>query len=77
MTDRELLELAAKAAGIEYGQKQSAPLTPALYIGPGKGWWNPLHDKDDAEALRQALGLPHGTSREIVRAAAAIGKATP
>ena len=54
MNDRELLELAAKAAGIE----------PASYMGRDVGWyvpgrgvgnWNPL--TDDGDALRLALSL--------------------
>ena len=55
MTDRELLELAAKASGIEYGTKRSTPPTPALYLGPSGGWWNPL--TDDGDALRLAVKL--------------------
>ena len=56
MTDRELLEAAAKVAGIEYGDKRSSTGSPALYLGPDKGWWNPLDDEafgDDA--TRRAL----------------------
>ena len=83
MTDRELLELAAKAAGIktefyenDYGEIESE--------------WNPL--TDDGDALRLAVKLklwthsgmgafldepdPYAaTRRAIVRAAAEIGKA--
>lgn len=54
MNDRELLELAAKAVGIE----------PASYMGRDVGWyvpgrgvgsWNPL--TDDGDALRLAVQL--------------------
>lgn len=45
MTDRELLELAAKAAGIEH-------VTPMM-VEWGK--WNPL--EDDGDALRLAVKL--------------------
>jgi hypothetical protein len=55
MTDRELLELAAKAAGIEYGQKKAADGNYHLYLGPPSGWWNPL--TDDGDALRLAVKL--------------------
>jgi hypothetical protein len=89
MTDKELLELAAKAAGIE--------VTPNL-----NGWeekypmgWNPLTDDGDALRLAVKLGIlshpllqhyfavetlmpekdPYAaTRRAIVRAAAEIGK---
>jgi hypothetical protein len=45
MTDKELLELAAKAAGMEY---------PHM-IKPGGRVWNPL--TDDGDALRLAVTL--------------------
>ncbi len=54
-SDRELLELAAKAAGIDFGHKRSTPTTPSLYLGPSHGWWNPL--TDDGDALRLAVAL--------------------
>jgi hypothetical protein len=91
MTDRELLELAAKAAGLEV-------VTPTMLK---YGQWNPL--TDDGDALRLAVGLkirfektdtfavawgaekqftepltndPYAaTRRAITRAAAEIGKA--
>ena len=59
MTDRELIEAAAKAAGIELGpwqERQSsfykigAPFKPA-------NWWNPLTDDGDALRLAVTLGL--------------------
>jgi hypothetical protein len=55
MTDRKLLELAAKAAGIEildwYGQRYSClDLATNRQIG-----WNPL--TDDGDALRLAVKL--------------------
>ena len=54
MTDRELLELAAKAAGIEFNDKRSPTGNVALYCA-GAGWWNPL--TDDGDALRLAVRL--------------------
>lgn len=52
MTDQELLELAAKAAGIQYAYS-----SPGLVVRDGdlSGWWNPLID--DGEALRLAVRL--------------------
>ncbi len=50
MTDRELLELAAKAAGVEL-----APGTKRLVNVPGIAIWNPL--EDDGDALRLAVEL--------------------
>ena len=51
MNDRELLELAAKAAGIEWPQKISG--FEMQY--EGRRAWNPL--TDDGDALRLAVGL--------------------
>lgn len=55
-TDRELLELAAKAAGAEY---EIDPMTGAIEIvseiGGVSGVWNPL--TDDGDALRLAVKL--------------------
>ena len=59
-TDRELLELAAKAAGYKVSQHhQSArdaaidPATASLWIDGVSTGWNPL--KDDGDALRLAV----------------------
>jgi hypothetical protein len=51
-TDRELLEAAAKAAGIEFGWIHDTPR-----IRAEMGWtpWNPL--TDDGDALRLAVEL--------------------
>jgi len=57
MTDRELLELAAKAAGIEFNNKRSPTSSVALYFGPSVGWWNPLTDDGDALRLAVKLGI--------------------
>lgn len=50
MTDRELLELAAKAAGYEYGIIHQRP-----HVRCDAGWtpWNPIDD--DGAALRLAV----------------------
>lgn len=61
-TDRELLELAAKAAGMDYlvWHPGSAPIVPAEHrprecLIAGKICWNPL--EDDGDALRLAATL--------------------
>ncbi len=62
MTDRELLELAAKAAGLEIHKQIQAkrdssidPEAAGLFIVNGSTWWNPL--TDDGDALRLAVKL--------------------
>lgn len=60
MTDRELLELAAKAAGIEINQAMQIERDEAGYAHVGlftkrKTCWNPL--TDDGDALRLAVKL--------------------
>lgn len=91
MTDRELLELAAKAAG--YERNSAGP------IGPCE--WNPINDDGDALRLAVKLGIDvcinheelevwaddcrepvirdagAAARRAIVRAAAAIGRGMP
>ena len=56
MTDRELLEAAAKAAGLTIGA-WSDNYGAFMYRGvePGKSWWNAL--TDDGDALRLAVKL--------------------
>lgn len=51
MTDKELLELAAKAAGVGYADKEGkfVPFVPET--------WNPLTDDGDALRLAVKLGL--------------------
>ncbi len=86
MTDKELLELAAKAAGIEL--KWMTQLSNG--VKPDEDFisnWHPLTDDGDALRLAVKLGLFTGdkfyefrsleyaaTRRAIVRAAAEIGK---
>ena len=59
MTDRELLKLAAKAAGIEYTEWHQKP---AQIINYGNHlretkFWNPLTDDGDALRLAVKLGI--------------------
>lgn len=61
MSDRELLERAAKVAGIGFNNKRASHPSPALYRGVSgpieeQGWWNPL--TDDGDALRLLVMLP-------------------
>jgi hypothetical protein len=86
MTDRELLELAAKVAEIEYDGIAAKDIYSGHYVIP----WNPLTDDGDALRLAVKLNVPldgftiapsewmndpyAATRRAIVRAAAEIGK---
>lgn len=59
MNDRELLELAAKAAGLVIGFSKTSPEQWRPYVWNDekkKGrWWNPI--EDDGDALRLAVRL--------------------
>lgn len=57
MTDRELLELAAKAAGIEHPGGEHCVNGPALWDCKALQWWKPLNDDGDALRLAVALGI--------------------
>jgi hypothetical protein len=60
MSDRELLELAAKAAGMEYPNGQTYCETLGVWGMLEKRpyhWWNPLTDDGDALRLAVKLGL--------------------
>lgn len=58
MTDRELLELAAKAAGIEVVWCATGTmLLPATKSNEGCDEWNPLTDDGDALRLAVKLGM--------------------
>lgn len=62
MTDRELLEAAARAAGYEVAS--IFPWSDGLHLLPGDGTvgppWNPLTDDGDALWLAVKLRLPIG-----------------
>lgn len=58
MSDRELLELSAKAVGMEYPNGQTYCETMGVWGMLEKrpySWWNPL--TDDGDALRLAVKL--------------------
>lgn len=62
MTDKELLELAARAAKYELAStKDGYP----LWVN-GAGIWNPLTDDGDALRLAVKLGLTFHTSMQLV-----------
>lgn len=63
MTDKELLELAAKAAGIEYNDRYGKGLWLGEFYS-GKEW-NPL--TDDGDALRLAVKLKMGISIPVFK----------
>lgn len=58
MTDRELLELAGKAAGVDY-----RPQYDLVKTSIGWGTWNPITDDGDALRLAVKLGLVVDCSR--------------
>ncbi|MCP1116996.1 hypothetical protein [Robbsia andropogonis] len=57
MTDRELLELAAKAAGLDDARWQDGIWSEKLWEVIGEGYWNPLEKDDDAFRLMVDLRL--------------------
>ena len=70
MTDRELMELAAKAAGKDLSVYEwfDTPSNPdecgfIRYAGDGTHVWNPLTDDGDALRLAVSLGLVVDCSR--------------
>jgi hypothetical protein len=69
MTDRELLEAAAKAAGLKIHAARQAErdeegcANSGLWIVNGSTCWNPLTDDGDALRLAVACGLVVDTSR--------------
>lgn len=80
MTDRELLELAAKAAGIEadwdespFDPEYSHNGTPALKYRDSGWWWNPLVDDGDALRLAVKLGIEIGNYHQYGKAVSGLG----
>lgn len=63
MTNREMLELAAKAAGLYFKWRDGDPKWGPEHVGPAawvnECWqaWNPLTDDGDEARLEAALGL--------------------
>jgi hypothetical protein len=78
MTDRELLEKAARAAGLKYEHRYVAPdaaqfrgllLRPA-YANHTPEFWNPLTDDGDALRLEAALLIDTRWFKNSVKASA-------
>lgn len=55
MTDKELLEAAAKAAGIEYDFCRPELGGCKVRKGLTSGWWNPLKDDGDCARLEAVI----------------------
>ncbi len=60
MTDRELLEFAAKAAGMPFHKWNDAHGYLMVNVGGDTREWNPLTDDGDALRLAVKLGLSLG-----------------
>ena len=66
MTDRELLEMAANAAGcVVEGYSSPKGLLVAVRDGVSV-WWNPLSDDSDALQLAVKLGIGTGRCFQVV-----------
>lgn len=91
-TDRELLELATKAAGLKLYEHVDNMIVTGSPETKDVDYerWNPLSDDGDALRLAVKLGIPvfpspgendsdaqAATRRAIVRAAAEIGRSMP
>ncbi len=63
MTDRELLEMAAKAAGYDVTW-----LKDSQFIHDGDDWWDPLTDDGDALRLAVKLRMQVSVTTESCRA---------
>jgi len=70
--ERELLELAAKAAGMDYlvWTPGSSPIVPGEKRINGQMVWNPIHDDGDAFRLAVRLGIEVGVYARISKCAA-------
>ena len=66
MTDREMLELAAKAAGLHI--KVSSNSGMGLKVHGNCNWWNPLTDDGDALRLAVKLHMQVSVTTESCRA---------
>lgn len=62
-TDRELLELAAKAAGIDLQWMGEGRMAACFDPAGENEWWNPLTDDGDALRLAVKLELSLRTSK--------------
>lgn len=60
MTDRELLERAARAAGYSFQWRGLNKALPSIFVGRDQQWWNPLIDDGDARRLAVKLEMNIG-----------------
>lgn len=65
MSDRELLEMAATAAGYDFHWRGLNGVLPSIGTGADQKWWNPLTDDGDALRLAVALGIEIIPDRQI------------
>ena len=70
MTDRELLELAAKAAGYKIAWEGGC-VTGWM---AGGSWWNPLEDDGDALRLAVKIGMEFAADDEATHCAFAYAR---
>jgi hypothetical protein len=76
MNDSELLELAAKAAGIDIGEWfDSSNAFINFTNNKSKPWWNPLNDNGDALQLAVKLNMDISQNTANVWACAEGGSA--
>lgn len=69
MDDRELLELAAEAAGVDHPGGDHCAHGPALWDCKAMRWWRPLTDDGDALRLAVKLGISiHPPSARVAAA---------
>lgn len=73
MNDKELLEMAAKAAGIELGEWYDSSNAFIHVISHKSPWWNPLTDDGDALRLAVSLGLCIMFDRDSVQVSSSDG----
>ena len=73
MTDKELLELAAKAAGIEYDFCRPELGGCQIRKPFVSGFWNPLTDDGDALRLAVVCGIEVGNAQQYLRGLAVHG----
>lgn len=84
MTDREMLEAAARAIGIEKPHYENGSwlegsygLTEAIWSDDHEGYWNPLLDNADAFTLAVKLGLDLLRTEQDIEAIAGLPPYAP
>ncbi len=74
MSDRELLELAAKSAGLNYDHRYGIVFGEDDCGNATEDWWNPLLDDGDALrlAVKLCIGLDHNHAGDQQRYVAGL-----